>query len=735
MRFRLLVVAVFGLGLLRLDGTCAAERYVAWLADGTRLTSGDLSAWPLPGTAFRFSGEELITGSNSVRLLLDRQRVSELNGPCIVFANGDVLPATPVELAAGGRVRVTIEPPLIPANGAALVVRSERIRRIVKSASALAREPAAGTVVMSDGRRLVARSIRWRERGLAVLTSDGVVEAPFAELADVVFPNVELTRAVLEDNLWADLGEGPAIVRMQATNGAVLTAARVRRDQQQDVRRPRASEGAVYYLQPAWAEQPLALPEQEIAACGYRAGDEAPLSAFPASAVFSRQAIGRAGGWTVNRSGDGGLLAARNRHADLSVATRSESAIAFELPSEARSLSLAVGIDRAMGDGGCVRCKVVAGEALWDSGVIQGKDGVKESGSLDVAGQGRVQLVTEFAHDERPAGADPFDIRDQVVWLSPLVKLDLSGSANERAASILAGLNEWQLTSGDWSQLELGSRWSELADQWDAIALLPKDKELVLRRRLRVSRTSDVVELLTVSPTDLDEHDFELAVDGQVIAWRNNADRNQLRQWMLRYARTRARDREEETNLTERLAYWWDLSPWRGREVELRLTLRGKNERNEIAWRSLSVRSALANLPESGEPLVPDVRLTALEPVPGGSDKRGARPAAEEPIRLLGQEYTDGISLARDSRVVYLLKPEYQSLVAIVGCTTQVAGPVQVLIDDGVVWERAAINSLNPAEQISITIPRGAKTLSLVNGADGLFYGYVAFAEAGFTVK
>jgi len=102
---------------------------------------------------------------------------------------------------------------------------------------------------------------------------------------------------------------------------------------------------------------------------------------------------------------------------------------------------------------------------------------------------------------------------------------------------------------------------------------------------------------------------------------------------------------------------------------------------------------------------------------------------------LLGQDFVDGISLARDTRVVYSLEPKYQAFVAIVGCTTQVAGPVQVLIDDRVVWERAAINSLNAAEQISIVIPQGAKTLTLVNGADGLFYGFAAFAEAGFTGK
>jgi len=74
--------------------------------------------------------------------------------------------------------------------------------------------------------------------------------------------------------------------------------------------------------------------------------------------------------------------------------------------------------------------------------------------------------------------------------------------------------------------------------------------------------------------------------------------------------------------------------------------------------------------------------------------------------------------------------PQYQKLVALVGCPSQVAGPVQVLIDGRVVWERAAINSLSPAEQIEIVIPAGAKKLLLQCGSDGLYYGRCRFRRS-----
>ena len=75
-----------------------------------------------------------------------------------------------------------------------------------------------------------------------------------------------------------------------------------------------------------------------------------------------------------------------------------------------------------------MRCNIVApretGDAvLWDSGVIQGKDGLRPTGPIDVKGMKRVLLATELAHDDRPPGADPLDIRDDVVWLAPMVKL------------------------------------------------------------------------------------------------------------------------------------------------------------------------------------------------------------------------------------------------------------------------------------------------------------------------
>src|SRR5262245_10139162 len=460
----------------------AADRYAAWLADGTKLTAPTITSWPVPGGAFRFGGHDLLSAENPVRLVRDRQMTAALTPPYVAMANGDVVGGTLLALEPDqgrvgqvARVRMQLEPPLMPVTGTGIAVRTDRVRRIAVSPES-AVGPPPGTVVLSDGRRLTARAIRWRDHGLAILTAEGIVEAPFSDLADVVFPNVDVTSAVLDDNLWAGGTSGAAIARVQTTGGAVVTASRISREQEQGRRRGRVSNAEFYYVQPAWADQPLAIPEQEIVCCGYRANDEAPLTLFASELIGPRwSAASSMRSWS-NSGANGHFFAAANRESDLGVAAHAPFAIAYEQPTAALTLELAVGLDRAVGPGGCVRCKIKAGDSddeklLWDSGVIQGKDGAKSSGRMIVAGIKRVVLVMEIAHEERPPGADPLDIRDSVVWLSPLVKLDLtSGMETKRALTVLPGAAEWQLVGDGWRELDIASRWNVPASSWDTVA-------------------------------------------------------------------------------------------------------------------------------------------------------------------------------------------------------------------------------------------------------------------------
>jgi hypothetical protein len=530
------------------------------------------------------------------------------------------------------------------------------------------------------------------------------------------------------------------------TSGTIVTASRISREQEQSRRRGVLTSSAYYYVQPAWAEGPIALPEEEIAAIGYRAANEAPLSLLPQEVLANRRLLAPAASSAAARPTNSPPLVTAGRSSDLGIAAHAESALAFELPAEALALETAVGFSPEVGTGGCVRCKVKGDQAegstliLWDSGVFEGKDGLQSSGALDVAGLRRVILVTEFAHEERPSGADPLDIRDSVVWLAPLLKLDFGDeAARKRALALLPGAADWQVVSSGATGAQFGCRWNVPASQWDPLVTLPPKAKLVLTREHSVNVGSDVVELLTACPVELSEHDFELKVNGAPVPWRNNADRNQLRQWVLRYGRQRAAQGDEGAATADRLAYWWDLQAWRGQKVELALTLKGRGERSEVAWRKLAVRGAIGNLPESRDLPKPDVPLASLAPreQSAGEQRKsaasaGAANGGDEAIRFLGQKFAAGHRLARGSRLSFDVPDGCDEFIAVAGCTWQTAGPLRVLVDGQVAWERTAVNSLDSAELIELLLPAGAKTLTLESAAVGTHYGLAAFANAGF---
>jgi hypothetical protein len=735
----------------------AAERYVAWLANGRKISAPRLTSWHTPVTLLGMQGQGDDADKSRLRLIRDRQAKVELKPPYLLLANGDVLTGGPVQLEPDlgrqgitPRVRVQLEG-MLPVSGTGVVVRTDRIARIVGSADAsLRQEPPPGTVQLADGRRLVARSIKWREYGLALLTSAGIVEANYPDIVDAVFPDVDPMAAVLDDNLFAGGDSSPAvpapIVRFQLTSGATITASRITREQE---RTRRGRRGGVelatyYYVQPAWADQPLALPEKDVAWCGYREANEAPLSLLPAELVESQQLVGGGPIWQRSAGSTGGLPASGPWEADLGLVTHSHSEIAFTLPPKAKSLQTTVGLDRAVGAGGCVRCRIVAdqpdGKVLWDSGILLGSDEPKATGPIDVALCERVILVTQFAHEGRPAGADPLDIRDQVVWLAPLLELDFDWA--QQLPAVLAGTAGWQIAGSGLDQAQIASRWNINAAAWDPVLLLPRATELKLTRRLSVSRASDVVELLTACPLELDEHEFRLAVNGQRVESHLSLTPEIQKQWVRFRDRPRSRD-EDNSHLNDRLAYWWDLAAWRGQEVTLELTIGGGRERNEVTWRGLSVRGVIGNLPAGGEPLPFDVPLTSLEPFALASGRGRAKPVKDGlpgervplPIRFLGQRFTDGYGLALNSSISFPLAPEHRRFVAVAGCPLFVAGPMQVLIDGKVVWDRPLMLGLEPAEQIDIPIPAGAKTLTLQTGPESSYTGLGAWANAGFVTQ
>ena len=116
---------------------------------------------------------------------------------------------------------------------------------------------------------------------------------------------------------------GGAVARFQTTGGSIVTAARVSREQEQSRRRGRLVSAVYYYAQPAWADQPLALPEQELAWCGYRMSSEVPLTLLRGETLSNRRLIGTPQPWLANHAKDGAVLASGGVESDIGIATHS----------------------------------------------------------------------------------------------------------------------------------------------------------------------------------------------------------------------------------------------------------------------------------------------------------------------------------------------------------------------------------------------------------------------------
>jgi hypothetical protein len=60
------------------------------------------------------------------------------------------------------------------------------------------------------------------------------------------------------------------------------------------------------------------------------------------------------------------------------------------------------------------------------------------------------------------------------------------------------------------------------------------------------------------------------------------------------------------------------------------------------------------------------------------------------------------------------------------------SGPMRVMVDGQVLWEKNRVNALAPAELIELTLPAGGKRLTLLCGADGSYDSAAAWSDAGF---
>lgn len=381
----------------------------------------------------------------------------------------------------------------------------ERVRRVVWDDPLPTPRPyRPGTFFYRDGRRTTFRSLRWEPGVVKLLLDQGVEEVKWDDAAEV---------HLVERDPWEEYADQLAVLSPDATakllrtetpGGTRVTTSLERLRVSGDVAKPESQQ---FELFPAWSLDPIRVPQRLIASQSFFAPPEVPLSNFEPTGYVHRSYL--ASGWNqwrADRNVQGNPLAADGREFRWGFGVHAYAALEFTLPPTARTFRTSAALDRAAGDGGCVRGRVYfgpsataanpAGKPLGESPVLVGSSQRHDFGRLELrpaAGRvNRLILVADaLPNDATTPGADPLDLRDVFDWLEPLVELDaaaLKTSVAKHAASLFVRRHRWvaQGTYGDvwrWENASVGGQ--------SRLVVAPLKSPLVVSRTLLVPHDAD----------------------------------------------------------------------------------------------------------------------------------------------------------------------------------------------------------------------------------------------------
>jgi len=454
-------------------------RYLAVFADGRRVEGRRLSGWEIHPGSPRLDATELLDARRPLRWFCDRRapayEAADNAAGYVEFVGGDRLAGRVVgaEVPAPGAeehqppslwVRPLVSPDLPPRQKRALLrVLAADVRRVVWGRRPGRRYQPA-TAFLLDGEELPFRRLRWADDGVRLLLEDSIRRVALPDLAELHLPARDPWEvyfrhlAVLSPDLSAPL------IRLETTTGLVLTGS-MDRFQATRVGEPNTPSNWYHLVQPAWSPEPIWVPFRTIRMRWHIAPHEVPLTwADPCRAV-QRSTIGYPWPWRRNRSVQGGRLIAGGRPAGWGLGVHARSELTFELPPFATSFRARVGLDLIAGRGGSARGLVHLDSAeakpLFRSPVLVGCDRVVDTGELKLPGAPgrpkRLVLVADAAHGDRPGGADPFDIRDELDWVEPIVRLDRAGlqaAVLRHAAAAIPAWRGWTVAGGGGAAIQ-----------------------------------------------------------------------------------------------------------------------------------------------------------------------------------------------------------------------------------------------------------------------------------------
>ncbi|MBA4031735.1 MAG: hypothetical protein C0478_12715 [Planctomyces sp.] len=510
----------------------ADSEYMARWSDGSTSSPATLRDWNDPSAEPRLGDRRLFEGSSSFTSLW-RLPLSPLAKPGmrVELTGGDRLSGELLGWSSGQEDPYETQPPhfifrpstaMQPPEAKYLQtvrITASFVRRIVWEAVAGdAYQP--GVVWLRNGGRIPFRTYRWNGASVNVLTSTGLRELSFAEIAEIHLPlDDEWSRYFETASHLTPDGKG-LWVRLETNQGSLLTTSTQRLQGRHWGDRNRQADW-YQLIQPAWSLDPLWIRLPQIVSWQTWLVTEPPLGWFTPSSVAHTPVFGS--GWQPqwNTSVQGERLVTGSDWSQSGWGVFGSATLTFNLPPFVEAVHTGWGFDPAARQGGCASATIRwMGEAnegtLFDSGEKTGHDPAIRTDWLSLPADAtprQLQLATDMRADAASRGRDPLDIRDFTNWIDPQIRISpgIAGQSTAQASQLtLPGWTGWNVLG--WrndgeptaavsvrNQLET---WNSREPRFRSIARIAGDA-LLLSRKFPLKPDDRWITIHAARPTDI----------------------------------------------------------------------------------------------------------------------------------------------------------------------------------------------------------------------------------------
>ncbi len=439
-------------------------RFVAKLWDGSLVEGEVLANWHKEDAIPTLDGRPLLEPANPMLWLRDRQLNPAREPEAFVeLFSGDRLPGVALEYRGQAqnspeqdfphwlvRPATPLRPPRSLDEPVIRVV-ARFVRRVVWQRRSSDRYR-PGTVFLLDGSSLAFRSARLDGEQVLLLLAAGTRRLLLADIAELHLPTRDFWQDYVDELAVSCPNPDTRLMQLETDDGLVATSSL-------DRLKVFTWGGAEHWrnwahgVQPAWSLDVIYVPAVNVAFRRMFAPQDVPLTRIPPADAGGR-AGAAASAWPprVNRSVLGGTLHSGGREFGWGFGVHAFNQLQFPLTPLAVAVRAELGLDRTVGDGGSIQGRIRAGDPssppIYESPVLVGSKTVQGAGriGLSVKPEAPGQLVLEVdpAHEKRPPGADPFDIRDCADWLEPVLELNPDRLKEEIRRSLPRQVPAWE---------------------------------------------------------------------------------------------------------------------------------------------------------------------------------------------------------------------------------------------------------------------------------------------------